>query len=117
MPQIILIELIYHVMLWLSTFPTTTKTGVSTMLSLHQIVYRHKLNFSKHCKAQFVTYCKAHNKPVPTNTMVTWLTPLIVLGPTGNLQGTYKFFNLATGKKIKQQKMTAYPMPDLIIKR
>ena len=46
MPQIILIELIYHVVLWLNTFPA--KTGVSAMLSPCKIVYRHKLDFSKH---------------------------------------------------------------------
>ena len=108
MPQIIMIEMIYHMVLWLKSFPT--KTGVLTTLSLRETVYRHKLNFSKHCKAQFRTYCEAHNEPVLTNTMVTWSTPLIVLGPTGNLQGTYKFLSLTTGKKIKQQKMTAHPM-------
>ena len=49
--------------------------------------------------------------------MVTRSTLLIVLGPTGNLQGTYNFFSLATGKKIKRRKMMAYPMPELIIKK
>ncbi len=87
------------------------------MLLLGQIMYRHKLNFAKHCKDQFRTYYKAHDEPVPTNRMVTWLTPAIVLGPTGNLQGRYKIFSLATGKKIKQRKMTAYPMPNLVIKK
>jgi hypothetical protein len=51
------------------------------------------------------------------NTMVTHSTPAIVLGPTGNLQGTYKFFSLETGKKIKRRKLTAYPMPDSLIKQ
>jgi hypothetical protein len=49
--------------------------------------------------------------------MVTCSAPAIVLGPTGNLQGTYIFFNMITGKKIKQQKLTAYPMPESIIKK
>ncbi len=112
MPQIMLIELIYHVVLWLNAFPT--KSGVSETLSPRKIVMRHKLNFTKHCKAQFGSYCKAHGKPVPTNTMVTRLTPAIVLGPTGNLQVTYNFFSLETGKKIKRRKLTAYPMPDSV---
>jgi hypothetical protein len=73
------------------------------------------VDFTKLLKAQFEMYCKAHDKPNPTNIMVTCLTPAIVLGPTGNLQGTYKFFSLATRKKIKQRKMMAYPMPDSII--
>jgi hypothetical protein len=49
--------------------------------------------------------------------MVTRSTPAIVLGPTGNLQSTYKFFSLETGKKIKHRKLTAYPMPDSVIKK
>jgi hypothetical protein len=86
MLQVILIKLIYQIVLWLNAFPT--KTGMSATLSLCEIVNRHKLDFAKHCKAQFGTYCKAHNKPVLTNTMVTWSKTAIVLGPTGNLQGT-----------------------------
>jgi hypothetical protein len=86
MPQIMLIELIYHVVLWLNAFPT--KSGVSETLLPRKIVIRHKLNFTKHCRAQFGSYCKAHDEPVPTNTMVTRSTPAIVLGPMGNLQGT-----------------------------
>ncbi len=67
MPRIILIELIYYVLLWMNAYPT--KSGVSMMLSTLKIIYRHKLNFVKHCKAQFGTYCKAHNEPTPTNTL------------------------------------------------
>jgi hypothetical protein len=59
--------------MWLPTFPTYVQMviAVSAMLLPHKIIYRHKLDFLKHYKAQFRTYCKAHNKPVPTNTMVT----------------------------------------------
>jgi hypothetical protein len=49
--------------------------------------------------------------------MVTRSNPAIVLGPTGNLQGTYKFLSLATRKKVKQRAFTLYPMPDLVIKK
>jgi hypothetical protein len=49
--------------------------------------------------------------------MVTCSTPVIVLGPMGNLQGTYKFFSLAKGKKVKQRTFTSYPMPDLVIRK
>ncbi len=103
MPQIILIKPIYHVVLWL--------------LSPRKIVYRHKLDIAMHCKARFSTYYKAHDEPTPTNMMVTCLTSAIVLGPMGDLQGTYKFFNTVTGKKIKQRKLTAYPMLESIIKK
>ncbi len=115
MPQIMLIKLIYHVVLWLDAF--LTKSGVSKMLSPHEIVYRHKLDIVKHCKARFGTYCKAHNEPTPISTMVTSSTLVIALSLIENLQGTYKYFNMITGKKIKRRKLTAYPMPESIIKK
>ncbi len=68
------------------------------MLLPCEIVYRHKLDFANHCKAQFGTYCKAHDEPTPTNAMVTCSTPAIVISLTGNLKGTYKFFNMLTRK-------------------
>ncbi len=71
----------------------------------------------KHCKSPFGTYCENHDELVPTNTTVTHSTPAIVLGPTGNLQGTYKFLSLATGKKVKRRAFTPYPMPDSVIKK
>ncbi len=49
--------------------------------------------------------------------MVTCSTPVIVIGPTGNLQGTYTFFSLATGKKVKRRAFMPYPMPDLVIRK
>jgi hypothetical protein len=100
MPRLILIELIYHMVLWLNAFPL--KSGVLANLSTRKLVIRHKLNYAKHCWAQFGSYCKVHEEPVPTNSMITRMTPAIVLGPTGYFQGTYIFFNLETGKKIKR---------------
>jgi hypothetical protein len=59
MPRLMLIELVYHVVLWLNAFPT--KSGVFETLSPRKIVYRHKLDFAKHCKSPFGTYCKVHD--------------------------------------------------------
>ncbi len=87
------------------------------MLPPHKIVYRHKLDFAKHCKSPFKMYCEVHDDPTRTNTMATCSTLAIVLGPMGNLQGTYKFLSLATGKKVKQCAFTLYPMPDSVIKK
>ncbi len=115
MPRLILIELIYHVVLWLNAF--LANSGVSETLSPRKIVYRHILNFAKHCKSPSFVYCEVHDDPAPTNTMVTRSTPAIVCGPTGNLQGTYKFLSLATGKKVKRCAFTPYPVPDLVIKK
>jgi len=115
MPRLMPIELIYHVVLWLNAFPANS--GVSEMLFPRGIVYWHKLDFAKHCKSPFGTYCKVHDDPAPMNTMVTRSTSAIVLGPTGKLQGNYKFLSLATGKRVKRRAFTPYPMPDSVIKK
>jgi hypothetical protein len=93
----VLNELIYHVVLWLNAFPI--KSGLSANLLPCELVLGHKLDFKKHCKALFGSYCEAHDEPDRINTIAAWLIPAIMLGPTGNLQGTYKFLNLMTGKK------------------
>ena len=41
----------------------------------------------------------------------------ICLGPSGNLQGGYKFMNLRTGKKITRRRWMALPMPQEVIDR
>jgi hypothetical protein len=114
-PQLMLIELIYHVILWLNAFPT--KSGISSTLSPREIVLRHRLDFAKHCKAPFGSYCESHDEPVPSNTMASRTSPAIVLGPTGNLQGTYKLLSLNTSKKLKRRNFTTCPMPDSVIKK
>ena len=68
MPMLMLIDLVYHVVLWLNAFPE--KSGESDTLSPREIVYRHKLDFAKHCKSPFGTYYEVHDEPMPTNT--TW---------------------------------------------
>jgi hypothetical protein len=39
------------------------------------------------------------------------------MGPTGNLQGSYKFMPLATGKKIARHKFTEIPMTEAAMKQ
>ncbi|KAL7463446.1 hypothetical protein ACHAXS_003813, partial [Conticribra weissflogii] len=56
MPKTILIELIKFVILWLNAFPA--KNGVSTTVSPREILTRQSLDYSKHCKAEFGSYCK-----------------------------------------------------------
>jgi hypothetical protein len=41
----------------------------------------------------------------------------IAMGPTGNLQGTVKFFCLTMGCILKRRSFTPYPMPERVIKR
>jgi hypothetical protein len=39
------------------------------------------------------------------------------MGPTGNLQRSYKFLSLSTGKKVTRRKFTEMPITDSVIKK
>ena len=41
----------------------------------------------------------------------------IALGPTGNLQGSVKFYCINTGQVLKRRSFTPMPMPDSVIQR
>ena len=56
-------------------------------------------------------------EPKPSNTQVRWSFGAICLGPKGNLQGSYKFVNLRTGKMISHHDFTPLPMPQEVIDR
>ncbi len=49
--------------------------------------------------------------------MTSWASPAITLDPTGNLQGTYKFFILKTGMLLKRQAFALLPMLYSIIRQ
>jgi hypothetical protein len=114
-PQIMLVHLLHHVVMWLNNFPVAN--GVSTQFSPRELVLRHKLDFKHHCRAPFGAYCEVHEDNSPTNSMRSRGIPSICLGPTGNIQGTYCFLNLATGLVIKRRRFDELPAPDSVIKR
>jgi hypothetical protein len=94
-PRRLKMELIYFVVLWLNAFPA--KSGVSGTYSPRELLVRWKLDYKKHCRVLPGTYCKAHNKPVPSNTMTPRTHKCIACEPTGNLQGSVKFYCLTMG--------------------
>ena len=76
-----------------------------------------KLDYSKHCRFSFGSYVQVHDEPIPTNSPTARTVGAITLGPTGNLQGGYKFLNLRTGKKITRRNWTHLPIPLEVIER
>jgi hypothetical protein len=109
------IEFIYFVVLWLNAFHV--KNGILVAYSPQELLVDWKLDYTKHCWVLPGTYCEAHNKLVPFNMMVPYMYEAIVLGPTGNLQESVKFYCLNTGRMLKWHSVTAQPMPDRVIKK
>ncbi len=58
-----------------------------------------------------------HTDPDITNTMEPRTKWGICLGPTGNMQGSYKFMSLSTGNKIIRHKFTKMPMTESVMKQ
>jgi hypothetical protein len=115
LPKIMVIELMNFWVMWMNSFPV--KSGISEKWSPREIVSRHRLDAKLHCKVPFGAYCEVHGDPDITNTMEPRTRCAICLGPTGNMQGSYKLLSLTTGKKVTRRKFTEMPMTDSVIRR
>ncbi len=107
------IKFVYFIVLWLNAFPV--KMGVLAIYSPWELLVHWCLDYKKHCRVLPGTYCKVHDKPLPSNTMVPRMHKGIALGTMGNLQGTVKFYCLNTGQVLKRRSFTPLPMPDSVI--
>ncbi len=98
------IELLYFCIMWMNSFPI--RSGISNKWGPCKLVSRYKLNAKVHYRAQFGSYWEVHVDPDITSTMDPRTKWALLFGPTGNLQGSYKFLSLATANKVTQRKFT-----------
>ena len=115
LPKLMVIKLLHFCVMWLNLFPV--KSGISEQYSPRELVSRHKLDATLHCKVPFRAYCEVHIDLEIMNTMEPRTKWAICLGPTRNLQGSYKFMSLSTGKKIVRRKFTEMPITDCVIRQ
>jgi hypothetical protein len=114
-PAIIVHAVVFSVMWWLNYFPP--KGGISKTISPQTIVTGMPPDAEKHCQIPFGAYAQVHVEPNPSNDAMTSQTVGgISLGPTGNLQGTYHFLSLLTGRVIKARSFTPLPMPKEVVR-
>ena len=67
LPKLIVVNIIYHVVLWLNAFPC--KLGISKEFSPRAIVLRTNLDVSKHAPFSFGQYVQTTEEPEPSNSM------------------------------------------------
>ena len=91
-PPRIVIEMIYNEVFWLNSFPSNG--GVSKTLSPRTIITGQHIDYNRHCKYDFGEYVQTHEPH--DNSMQPRTVGALALGPTGNNQGTYKFFSLSS---------------------
>jgi hypothetical protein len=71
-----------------------------------------------HFRIPFGAYAQVHAESDPSNNaMVSKTVGRISLGPTGNIQGTYRFLSILSGKQIQDRSFTPLPMPSDVIEK
>jgi hypothetical protein len=114
-PKLMTIHIVLNVVKLLNLF--STKGGVSDTLSPKTIMSGDTLDFKKHLSLQIGQYCQVHEEDTPRNSQVARTKGAISLGPSGNIQGGFKFMALNSGKKIVRRSWDVIPMPDVVINR
>ena len=115
MPKLLTIHIVLHAVKLLNFFPT--KGGISDTLSPKTIMSGETLDYKKHLRLPIGQYCQVHEEDIPRNSLRPRTKGAISLGPSGNLQGGFKFMALSTGKKIVRRTWDMIPMPDTVIAR
>jgi hypothetical protein len=75
------------------------------------------LDYKKNFSLQIGQYCQVHEEDHPSNSQLARTKGAISLGPSINIQGSFKFMALNTGMKIVRRSWNVIPMPDVVITR
>ena len=93
-PSILVIYIVFNCTKLLNHFPA--KQGISASISPKTIMTGETLHFKKHLSLQVREYVQVHEEDEPRNSQTQRTMGAISLGPSGNLQGGYKFISLKT---------------------
>ena len=97
-PELLTIWIVFQSVRMLNYFPS--KGGVSSTLSPTTIMSGEVLDYNRQLKLQVGQYCQVHEEDQPRNSQLPRTKGAIALGPTGNVQGGFRFMALNTGKRI-----------------
>ena len=101
----LVILLVGAVLFWLNCIPTKFSD-----YSPARIMKDWVIDYKIHCKHQFGEYVQVVMKT--TNLVEVQRTiDALAAYPTGNEQGTWKYYNISTGKPISHKKATNIPIP------
>ena len=76
------------------------ENGISQKYFPQEIVLGRAIDFEKDCLISFRAYVEASHDKIVTNTSRDRTCAYIALGPSGNLQGSIKCFDLLTSKVV-----------------
>ena len=96
MPPQLIIEMAKHAVFWLNAF--RQPNGIGGNQSPRSIIVGTNVSYLRHCKYQFGEYVQTHKEH--DNSMMPRTIGALALHPTGNVQGSFYFFSLSTGRVI-----------------
>ena len=108
LPKMLLRALAKYATFYLNHLPWNS--GVSKTLSPAYIVSGQRLDYKNHCQLEFLEYIQVLNQS--DNTIKPRTSPALNLGPTGNDQGTHRFYNLASERIVHRLHWTSAPKPE-----
>ena len=113
MPKLIAMFIAFAAAKMLNLFPP--KGGASAILSPRTIMSGKTLDHKKHFALRIGQHCQVHQEDAPCNSQLPRTKGAIALGPGGNLQGSFKFVALDSGKKITRRNWDVIPMTDAVV--
>ena len=96
-PLLLFVELVCVCVFWLNYFPN--KKGISDRIGPSEIMTNMKLDLNKITKIAYGDYAQVHQKTV-TNSMDSQTVRAIYLGPSGNTNGSYRWYSLHSGRVL-----------------
>ena len=96
--------MVTYIVFWMNAPPVGSV--LYTTFSPRIIMVGTTINFNCHCRLEFGAYAEVHEYPTPNNSQQYRTEPVICLGPTRNIQGSYWLLNLRTGFRVKRHYFT-----------
>ena len=100
-PRSMKAELVITTVTLLNMIPR--RAAVSDRFFPRELVTGMSLEYKKHLKTTPGKYCLVHEDNIRTNTMAPRATRALAIGPDFNLQGSYRFYLLDSGKIVTRR--------------
>ena len=114
-PHRMTVEMVYGQVLWYNF--TIPEDYISHFMCPGSIMTGRTYDYNHLCGegSQFGTYVQTHEKT--DNTMRARTVSAITLRPSGNVQGSFYYFSLQTGRRLHRRRCTPLPLPDEVLER
>ena len=113
-PPSLMKHLVFYANGRINSVPSLSSTDVSTP---REIFWGTKLDFHKHLVLGFGDYAEVFNSSGADSSLNSRTVPCIALYPSGNAQGSWKFYSIETGQLVTRDQYEVIPTNANIIAR